>query len=346
MTLPSDRMTLALIPVEKVLWHTAGWDEYSCRWRVDAGNLLDAVRRLGVIDAVTVEDLCEGYRLISGFRRIAAAREVGIIELPAAVYASGALSAKEAFLAALAANAGGATLSDADRAVALARGRDLARMNEEELVGVAAPLLGLASSHKVVREYLEIASLPACILDALQEGRISRQHAEAVLLVAADDREWFFKKAVLPLRLSASDTRLVASAALDLAAREKRPFAELLSQALAASAEKVGESPQEAKAALKEALSRRLSPLVTGMQDEFDALASALRLPAGAKVAHSPGFESDEIEIAAKVPDEAALRALKNAIERGLESGAFERMFSIARRKADDISLGLSRRGP
>ena len=211
---------------------------------------------------------------------------------------------REAFGIALAANAPGTGLSDADRAVALRKAKERFGFAEEELVRDVAPLVGLPRSVKVVREFVAIAGLPRVVLDAVASGERSREHASAMLLVQEAEREAFWKEFVEALRLSASETRAVAASAGDVASRERRTLLEVLRE-IAAS---VGEtSPAERKARFRAELERRVSPVVSAMEAEFEELARSLGLPGGARVEHSRSFETDEVTLTVKAGDEETL---------------------------------------
>lgn len=88
---------------------------------------------------------------------------------------------------------------------------------------------------------------------------------------------------------------------------------------------------------LKDALSRRLLPVLSQMEDEFAGLAGRLGAMGAATVDHSPGFEADEVRIALRAKSVEEIRSLKVALERGLKSGVFEEMLSIARRKGNEL---------
>ncbi len=359
-------MIVKTVSVSSICLAGDGWDAYLLRYRLDAGFLVESVGANGVIQAVVLEEWDGGYRVISGFLRVAAARTAGVGEVPAVVYGEGELLPREGLRLALAANSPGVTLSAADRAVALSKASDDFGFTPDELADEVAAPLGLAASHKVVRQYLEIARLPESVLEALGAERISREHAAAILLVPASDREWFFSEIVEPLRLSAGDTRFAATAGIDLAGREGRGVREVLEEVIAgleaghggarpavahnsvlphryAGAEsgqgrpwRTGNAATERKK-LKDALSRRLLPVLSQMEDEFAGLAGRLGALGAATVDHSPGFEADEVRIALRAKSVEEIRSLKVALERGLESGVFEEMLSIARRKGDEL---------
>ncbi len=311
-----------------------GWDECLARHRLDPGDLDKSVAAHGVIEPVTVIRQGARLRLVCGFRRAAAAARAKVERIPARVYGEGGLSPRGAFELALTSNAPGLTYTDADRAYALMKAGEKFGFGEDELIDVVAPQLGLPPSHKIVRQYLEIARMPTAALDALSAGAVSRQHCEALTLLAGNEREWFFENVLRPLRLSAGDTRFVAEAAIDLAGRGNVSPREVLEPILAVST--VATDAAKTKAALKAALARWLSPLITEMEDEFAVLAGGLGT-GGAAVGHAPGFEADEVRIFLTARRIEEIRALKDALEKGLEAGVFERMLSIARRKGEKI---------
>ncbi len=315
-----------------------GWDAW--RVRFGAGRARTGREGAGfVVEPVVLEEWNGRLRIVAGFRRVEAARQAGVERIAAVVYAQGALSPREAFLMAAGSNAP-ETLSDADRAVALAKAPAFG-FDDEEVATVVAPLLGLPRSVRVAREFAEIATLAPEVLEAIDTGARSREHAAALLLVPAGEREAFWKEFVEALRLSAGDTRAIANAALDLAARERRAVTEFVREL---AAERAGSEagaaaePAAVKARLKEALARRMSPVVTEMEDEWRGLADSLGLPPAAAAAHSPSFEVDEIALSVRAGDDATLEAVKLAIERGLARGTFSRMLTIASRKTDEVA--------
>ncbi len=307
-----------------------GLDAFCLRHRVDSA-LSESVSRSGVVEPVTLEEWGGSFRVIAGFRRVAAALEAGLLKVPAVVYPAGALRDREAFQIALASNAPGTSLNTADRAIALVKARDFG-FDEDELAGQVAPMLGLAASHKVVRQFLGIAGLGAAVLDALARGAISRQHAEALLVMPAGEREWFFERAVTPLRMSAGDTRLAASAAVDLASREGTTPRRVLETILGRVDASV--PPAAARADFKVHLRRRLRPVLTSMEEEFAALVAKLA-PGAVQVEHSPGFETDTITLTARLESTADIETLRDMLERGMNEALFERMLSLARRRTD-----------
>jgi len=310
-----------------------GWDAYLMRRRIDAADIRKSVAENGVVEPVTLEERGGGFRVIAGFRRVKAARDAGLREIPAVIYPEGALAPKEAFRLALASNAPGTTLSDADKALALAKAHDFG-FSDEKIESEVAPLLGLPRSFKVVRRYLEIAAMPAAVVDALAEGAISRQHAEAVAALPADERAWFFETVLTPLHLSAGDTRTAVAGAVDLASREGATPKRALESILAETDLSV--APAAARADFKARLARSLSPVIMSMEDEFAALLDQLG-SGPVKIDHAPGFEADELTLSARIKSAADADGVRRLINRGIDEGLFEAMLSLARRRTESI---------
>jgi len=340
MTQGTQKARMEMVALKKIRSEGEGWDAYLLRSRVDATKLAKSVKANGIVEPVTLEEWGSGYRIICGFLRVAAARAAEADQVPAVVYAKSALSPREGYMTALSSNAPGSSLTDADRIMALSKGKNVFGFTEDELVTLVTPLVGLPQSHKVIREYVKLAALPKGLMGILAEGAISRQHAEAILLVESEDQEWFYRNVIDLLALSASETRSFAAGGLDLASRGELSFREVMLEVIGAAF--AGEEPPDSPAALqtarllaRTALARKLMPTIAEMEDEFVQLVKSIDLQAGAKVEHAVNFESDEITIEATVKSEDALRSLKSALERGLAAGTFARMLSIASRKAE-----------
>jgi ParB/RepB/Spo0J family partition protein len=323
-----------------------GWDASCLRYRVAPEGLVGSVRQSGVIEPLIVEEWRDGYRIISGFVRAAAARTAGLPAVPAVVFGKDRLSAADALFTALSSNAPGTTLTDVDRAFALAKARAVLGLSDVELARQVAPLLGLPASFKVVRQYIELTSLPRAVLDAVAAGTLSRQHGEAILVVPADAREAFLARAVLGLGLSASETRAFAEGIMDLSVRHKRAFGDMLGEVLAAIVEDGKPLPAaKAKTVARDKLSRMLLPSITAMKDEFNALVAELGLAPGVSVTHSLSFEADEIRISTVIARAEDVSKLADALKDGLARGVFDRLLTISPRMTARLLDAGNRRG-
>ena len=143
-------------------------------------ELVQSIRRNGVIQAVIVRRAGQGFELIAGERRWRAAKAAGLSTIPA--QARNVDSAK-AFELSVIENIQREDLNPIERANAYKRLIETFEMTQE----MAAQRLGINRS--TMANVMRLLELPSEIQDAVSRGTISMGHARALLsLRAADER--------------------------------------------------------------------------------------------------------------------------------------------------------------
>ena len=144
------------------------------RIRIDIQALVESVREHGVIQPIIVSpgDEVENYNLISGHRRLEAARQVGLETIPAIIRDA---DDRERLELALTENLQRQNLSSLEQADAYAQLRDEFALTPEEI----ARRMGKSSI--TVQNLLRQLMLPERIKRALDAGRIEDGHARAIL---------------------------------------------------------------------------------------------------------------------------------------------------------------------
>ena len=116
----------------------------------DIEPLAGSIATAGVLEPLRVIERPEGgFRLVDGFRRLAAARRAGLEKVPALVLALRPED-PELFRARLA--AAGERLSAVEMARAVGKAGALCGLSREQLAGTILPLLGLGDSKKLLGE--------------------------------------------------------------------------------------------------------------------------------------------------------------------------------------------------
>lgn len=154
------------------------------RHRFDPASLAElaaSLREHGVLQPVLVRPLPDGrYELIAGERRWQAARQAGLVTLPALVlYAS----PRRALELALVENVQRADLMPLEEAAAYRGLMDTLGLTQERL----AERLGI--SRVAVTNRLRLLSLTPAGQDALMEGRITEGHARALLALQGERQD-------------------------------------------------------------------------------------------------------------------------------------------------------------
>lgn len=154
----------------------------------ELNDLAESIRQKGIIQAITVRKLDDGnYELISGERRLRAAKLAGIEKIPSYILD---FSSKEDLLEiALIENIHRADLNAIEIAEAYKRLIDECSLKQEQV----AEKVG--KSRSAVANTIRLLSLPAEIKQSIQKGEISEGHARAILAFDNDvDRLLLWKK--------------------------------------------------------------------------------------------------------------------------------------------------------
>lgn len=139
-------------------------------------ELADSIKQKGVIQAITVRKLVDGdYELLSGERRLRAARIAGINNIPAFVMD---VTAKEDLLEiSLIENIQRKDLNALEIANAYQRLLDECSLTQEQVA------LKVGKSRTTVTNFLRLLRLPERIKESIRKGEISEGHARAILAI-------------------------------------------------------------------------------------------------------------------------------------------------------------------
>ena len=154
----------------------------------ELNELADSVRQKGIIQAITVRKLDDGsYELISGERRLRAAKIAGLDKVPAYVLD---VSAKEDLLElALIENIQRANLNSIEVAEGYKRLIDECSLRQEDIAAK------VGKSRSAVANTLRLLSLPPEIKLSIKKGEISEGHARSILAMDSDvDRLLLWKR--------------------------------------------------------------------------------------------------------------------------------------------------------
>jgi len=152
-------------------------------------ELRQSILEKGIIQPITVRRLERGYQLISGERRVRAARDAGLKQVPA--YIIKVQSNEEMLELALVENLQREYLNPIEVAISYRRLIDECRLTQDEVSQ------RIGKDRSTVTNFLRLLKLPDVIQMAVRKGEISAGHARA--LVALEDgalQMKIFKKAV------------------------------------------------------------------------------------------------------------------------------------------------------
>jgi ParB family chromosome partitioning protein len=142
--------------------------------------LAASIRLHGLLHPIVVEADSHDYRLVAGERRLRAARQAGIGQIPA-ILRPASESARHALEMALSENLLREDLNAMEEAAAYARLADAFGLSHEAIA------LRLGRSRPAVTNAIRLLQLPAPLQEAVASGALSAGHARALLAVHEEE---------------------------------------------------------------------------------------------------------------------------------------------------------------
>lgn len=142
----------------------------------DIGELVESIREKGVLQPVVVRRRRDGYELVMGERRLRAARQAGLENIPAVVRRA---TDAEMLELALVENVQRRDLNPIDEALAYRRLADEFKLTHEEIARK------VGKDRSTVSNALRLLALPYKVRDLLAAGRLTAGHARALIGLAS-----------------------------------------------------------------------------------------------------------------------------------------------------------------
>lgn len=174
-------------------------------------ELVASVRKHGVLQPIVVRVQDGGYQLVAGERRWRAAKEAGLVTIPAVVKE---LGDREMLEIALVENLRREDLNAIERALAYRRLAEEFQMRQDEVADT------VGSSRPAVANTLRLLDLPAEVQASIGHGRITEGHGRALLALLDPDTLLDVWKVVEERSLSVRETEAVVRARTRRVSRE------------------------------------------------------------------------------------------------------------------------------
>ena len=174
------------------------------RARIDEerfAELVESVRRDGIVQPILVRVIGQGWELIAGERRWRAAQAAGLTTVPALVREA---DDRTSLALALVENIVRADLDPVEQA------RGYARLQDEFALSHAEVATAVGRSRTAVVNATRLLGLPDDVLALLQRGELSEGHGRALLQIEGQDERRAAARAVVAGGLSVRQTEALA----------------------------------------------------------------------------------------------------------------------------------------
>ena len=156
-------------------------------------ELAQSILRHGILQPLSVRRVEAGYELIAGERRLRAARQAGLSEIPCIVMT---MDEKESGIAAMIENLHRRDLDFIEEAQGISALMDKWAMNQEQ----AAKLLG--KSQSAIANKLRLLRHSPEVLSLIREGGLSERHARALLKLPTEAEKRLIAQQIIQEHMS------------------------------------------------------------------------------------------------------------------------------------------------
>jgi ParB-like chromosome segregation protein Spo0J len=280
---------------------------YSMSFGFDLTPMVRSIREVGMLNPPLIMANQEGrWEVVSGYRRIMAARDLGWEKVLCRDLSGSNLSSLECLKLNLHENLPTRLFNEVEKGMILKR---LSRhASVDELLHTYMPLLGLPSHEPTVQAYLLIDDVEEPVKRSLAEGAISL-HAVMLLLGMAPAARLAVWKCITDLRLNTNYQKRLIEYAVDISEMEDKAADRILTEGpvTAIFQDQKLNNPQKAKALLDHLHSRR-NPRLAKSERVFRQNVSTLDLPDGVRITYPPYFEDPSFTLEVSFRDGVALR--------------------------------------
>ena len=156
-------------------------------------ELAGSILRHGILQPLSVRRVATGYELIAGERRLRAARQAGLSEIPCIIMT---MDEKESGMAAMIENLHRRDLDFIEEAQGIASLMKKWNMSQEQ----AAKLLG--KSQSAVANKLRLLRHSPEVLNLIREGGLTERHARALLKLSAEEEKLAIAQQIIQEHMS------------------------------------------------------------------------------------------------------------------------------------------------
>ena len=175
-------------------------------------ELAESIRQHGILQPLSVRRVGAGYELIAGERRLRAAEQVGLTEIPCIVMT---MDDRESGMAAMVENLQRQDLDFVEEAQAIAYLMEKWSLSQEQIAKI------MGKSQSAVANKIRLLRHSPQVLDALRTAGLTERHARALLKIPTEPEKMQVIATVRQLDMSVARTEQYIESLLN--APEKKP---------------------------------------------------------------------------------------------------------------------------
>ena len=326
-------MRIEQIDVGDIDVTSAGSDEFVFTFGALPWELMESIKSIGVVAPVVLRNGGPqvGLRVVCGYRRVIACRELGIERVPARLFQAEELSIEQSLCMSIADNALSRGFNEIEQALIVSRFAEQYAEYAELALQPCPDLLGRVRSERAVAQARLLLSLDEEIKLALCQGTLVLGTALLLAGLDAVDRLPTFHSVFLTCEPGLNEAKKIVKDLVDLASMADTTVAGVLAEReLREVLDDQALSSGNWCSLLRATLRERRYPVLSQLEERFQQAVKEMGLPAGVSGAHSEFFEDDRLRVNLTAASAAELEAQLRALLERAETGEFDKLFAIA----------------
>jgi hypothetical protein len=272
-------------------------------------KLRQSIQMIGMITPIRLErEEPQNLRVVSGFRRMQVAREIGLDEIPSII--SPKRVSRDLFIEALWENLGCRSFTELEKCIILDKLKSQFALQESVLIKEFLPLLEIRSDRYHLDRCLRIAHLPERLQKLMIEGDL---YTDIALGIAAwkVSEQGFFTELVKRYQLGRNRQKELFEVLGDLRVSFGTDVESVWEQIGAKVVDRDSKiAPQIRFAGISRLLKAKRYPTLARYEEKYRELKNSLRLPAGVKLELPPYFEGSRVSFSIDASTAGELRDL------------------------------------
>ena len=285
-------------PVRMVPLHRIDLSDqtFSVNFMPDLEKLRASIEEVGLIQPILLKEKPDGYRIVSGFRRIAAVRELGQPGIESRIVGEETEDLK-LFFVSLHENLTSRGFNTVEKAMALDKLVHLFKVDPGVVTREFLSLFDLETNEKILYTFLTLAGMEEDLKRYVLKEEVSRTNIRRLAALSVEDRKGALALFGV-LRLGENSLRETLTLLEEIAQRDRCGIKGITGlpeiQALVSHPELTSTQKTEK---VKKVLMDLRYPRMSQLEEQFEKKRRELNLPSSISLHHSPFFEGKGIRI-------------------------------------------------
>ena len=321
-----------IMQIKKISLKELDLEDQRFRFTLDRPDekFIRSVKEVGIIEPIIIIPRKTYKVLVSGWKRVEAARVCRVIALPA-LELEEKIDDLEAFTLAFFVSYGQRQFSLAEKALAAKKFHDFG-LGDRDLIGRILPHLELPPERRTLRILLELSSLGEG-LEIIHRKDWKLNTAEQFLNFSDEERKWLLD---LVKKLTHNEQKEIVEMFSTLRRRKNRGLKEICQEPeIASCLELFKKGRPEAGGRLLSLLRKESRPQISGLNNEMDLTIKGLRLPQKVNLEYDRTLEKSSLRLVLEVESRTELEKLLHSLTEKLRDERWQRLFEILNHKGE-----------